>query len=530
MVKEEGFRDVDELTVGLNNGYEPVSVDEPVKEGEKQEKSKPVVMVVPVEKKEAPAKQENVKKKSVKKRAVKKKASKPVRKADEKKPYKKKAKKVNWVPVAILTLVVVVLGVLAYLYFSATGLVAFYGDAERLAAMVNGEPIYVADLKSRHNFFLNTINPFITEEETLNMMIEDKLLAQYATKKGYSVTTRDVEEDMDYLLALNNLNMEGLLENLALMDVDYKDFVEFNKERMLITMLVDEELRDLSEPTDEEVREYYDAYPEQFGNPEMVQVRHILIAFDGPDNETFDEAERVAGLISEDRGNFCDLVFEYTDDIASADTCGEYNFSMFDPLVPEFLEAGFSMEPGEIRIVKTQFGYHIMYKVSDIAAGLVGFDEVESDLISYLSQQKLVNEYQDLVAELRRDAIIEVYSEEETLVTGSVVVSNGASVPVKEVVDTDEARKMNLARCLGALDAQLFKVYWCPYCNDQIEMFGEYIRFIDVVECDPDAPGARPELCGDAEIQLYPSWVIGGEKYQGMRTLNALAALSGCEY
>ncbi len=527
MAKEEQFRDVDELTVGLNNGYEPVSVDEPVKEV-KQETVKPVAKAAPAEKKEVPAKKEKATKKKVKRKATKKKSSKPVMKAEEKrKPQKKRRRQaVNWFPIALLTLVVVVLAVLAYLYFS----VGTPSDADRVAAMVNGEPIYMADLDSRHNFLLNTVDPGMSREEALNQMIEEKLLSQYAKSKGYGVTTQEVEDDMDYLLRANNLEKSELLENLALMGVDYEDFVNFNRDRLLITRVIDEELRLSSRPSDEEVREYYDAYPEQFGMPEMVQVRHILIAFDGPDNETYEEAQRVAGLISEDRDNFCALVAEYTDDVASAGTCGEYNFSRSDPLVPEFLEAGFDMEPGEIRNVRTQFGYHIMYKVADIPGDQVGFDDVEADLSAFIEQQKLINEYQDLVGDLRREAIIEVYSEDDASAPDSVVVSNGDAVPVKEVVDTDESRKMNLARCLGDMDAQLFKVFWCPYCDDQIEMFGDHIRFVDVVECDPDEPGARPELCREAGIQAYPTWVIDGETYQGMRTLTALAALSGCEY
>ena len=523
---KEGFRDVDELTVGLNNGYEPVSIDdEPVKKEEPVEEvkkevaeEKPAVKAAPAGKKA----KKTVKKKAgaSKKKVAKKKAVKKTSKS------KTKKKKVSWIPITLISLVIVAVAVLAYLFFS-TGLPS---DAERLAAMVNNDPIYMADLESRHNFLRHTVDPDITRDETLNQMIEERLLSQYAEEQGLSVTRQEVERDMEDLLLENQLTRDELMENLMLMGVEYEDFITFNKDRLLITLLVEEELEELSEPTGEEVRAYYDAFPEQFGIPDSVQVRHILIGVEGrTDEEALEEAERVMGLIDDDKGNFCDLVREYTDDVASAETCGEYNYSLQDPLVPEFLEAGFDMEPGEIRNVRTQFGYHVMYKVSDIEGDQLGFEDIEADLTAFMAQEKLVGEYQDLVAELRRESIIEIYTEDESPVSASVA-RNSNSVPVKEVEDTDEARKMNLARCLGDLDAQLFKVYWCPYCDDQIEMFGDHIRFIDVVECDPDMDDARPELCREYEISSFPTWVIDGEKYRGMRTLNALAGISGCDY
>jgi hypothetical protein len=47
------------------------------------------------------------------------------------------------------------------------------------------------------------------------------------------------------------------------------------------------------------------------------------------------------------------------------------------------------------------------------------------------------------------------------------------------------------------------------------------------VECDPRGVGARPDLCDQVGVRKYPTWVIGGRKYEGVMALPDLARLSG---
>ncbi|MBI4391402.1 MAG: hypothetical protein HY575_05905 [candidate division NC10 bacterium] len=47
------------------------------------------------------------------------------------------------------------------------------------------------------------------------------------------------------------------------------------------------------------------------------------------------------------------------------------------------------------------------------------------------------------------------------------------------------------------------------------------------VECDPRGAGARPDLCDRLAIRRYPTWIIGGERYEGVLSLDRLAEASG---
>ncbi|WP_254566785.1 vitamin K epoxide reductase family protein [Oscillatoria sp. HE19RPO] len=85
-----------------------------------------------------------------------------------------------------------------------------------------------------------------------------------------------------------------------------------------------------------------------------------------------------------------------------------------------------------------------------------------------------------------------------------------------------------LAQHLTAVGAKNYSAYWCPHCHEQKELFGrEAVSEIDYIECDPGGKNPQPQLCQAAQIQGYPTWIINGEQYPGVRSLSELAALSG---
>lgn len=85
-----------------------------------------------------------------------------------------------------------------------------------------------------------------------------------------------------------------------------------------------------------------------------------------------------------------------------------------------------------------------------------------------------------------------------------------------------------LASHLQKVGAKMYGAFWCPHCQEQKQVFGqEAFAKVSYVECDPSGPDAQPKLCQDAGIKGYPTWEINGQFYQGERTLEELAKLSG---
>ncbi len=84
------------------------------------------------------------------------------------------------------------------------------------------------------------------------------------------------------------------------------------------------------------------------------------------------------------------------------------------------------------------------------------------------------------------------------------------------------------AQCLSEKGAVEYGAYWCQHCKDQREMFGSSYKFINYVECDSNGENARPELCQQAAITGYPTWIINGQRFEGVQQFETLATAANC--
>ena len=50
------------------------------------------------------------------------------------------------------------------------------------------------------------------------------------------------------------------------------------------------------------------------------------------------------------------------------------------------------------------------------------------------------------------------------------------------------------------------------------------------IECDPKGVNPRQDLCEKVPVRAFPTWVIDGQKYEGVMSLDRLAELSKFRY
>lgn len=81
----------------------------------------------------------------------------------------------------------------------------------------------------------------------------------------------------------------------------------------------------------------------------------------------------------------------------------------------------------------------------------------------------------------------------------------------------------NLAQCLTESGAAMYGTEWCPHCQDQKDMFGSSFKLVSYVDCDTDK-----QICVDAGIRGFPTWVINKEHFEGAQSLYILAKKSNC--
>ena len=86
------------------------------------------------------------------------------------------------------------------------------------------------------------------------------------------------------------------------------------------------------------------------------------------------------------------------------------------------------------------------------------------------------------------------------------------------------AATAEFAECLTDHGAVFYGTSWCPHCNDQKELFGEYFGKVNFVDCEESRAA-----CSTAGITAYPTWIINKQKYLGTKSLETLGELAGCK-
>ena len=147
--------------------------------------------------------------------------------------------------------------------------------------------------------------------------------------------------------------------------------------------------------SDEEILDYYN---KNYENDEKVTVRHILLSTKDSSNKDLPadkiEEQRIkADEVLEKIKNGEDiekLVKEYSDDMVSVNTKGQYTFEKGN-MVPEFEGWAFNNAPGNYGIVKTEYGFHVIVKPT--------FEELKDevkDLVLNTKYEELLKEWAEL--------------------------------------------------------------------------------------------------------------------------------------
>lgn len=128
--------------------------------------------------------------------------------------------------------------------------------------------------------------------------------------------------------------------------------------------------------------------------------------------EKLAKAEKIAKEAQADKTKFAQLAKKYSEDPGSAKQGGDLGFFAKDQMVPEFAETAFSAKPDTVsNVVKSQFGYHIIYVQDRHAAGVTPFEKAKAGIEDYLKTQKQVKALDDLTAAAKKKAKIEFMDE-----------------------------------------------------------------------------------------------------------------------
>lgn len=172
-----------------------------------------------------------------------------------------------------------------------------------------------------------------------------------------------------------------------------------------INRMMQAEIAKLQPPTEAEMKDYFDKNPDEFRG---IRASHILIRTEGADEDAKKKARAAAEDVLKQAkagADFGELAKKHSSD-GSAQAGGDLGFFTKGRMVPEFSDAAFALQPGQVSdVVETQFGFHII-KVTERKD--VQFAETTDKLRAFLSQKRQQDAQQAFLNDLKSRAKIEV--------------------------------------------------------------------------------------------------------------------------
>lgn len=289
-------------------------------------------------------------------------------------------------------------------------------------ALVNGVPITVQQLEREvrrlegRNSFDDTVNSPGREHdarpEALNNLIERELLYQESRRQGISVPAEVVERDVASLKksVTSSLELERSLDELNISDADLRR--ELEQGIAARTMLL-KRFASTIEPSESEMRRYFDRNPKLFNVPEQVRVSHILVKMEHrwlqPEQEAARRRiEEIAARLR-NNGDFAAVAREMSDCL-SRNSGGDLGWFRRGQLAQQLEAQLFQLPAGTVSdVVEDRYGYHIFLVTGKRAPRSVDFNEARGKIADYLRQESLRHRAKALADELRKAGRVELF-------------------------------------------------------------------------------------------------------------------------
>lgn len=241
------------------------------------------------------------------------------------------------------------------------------------------------------------------ENETRQEVLTDTLREMVAN--AVDVSTEEARQEFNRFaetlsLAYIEFAYSNFTENIQPTDQEVAKFYQENKEsfgepervRIVFIRYDPSALTETTPPPDADIQKFYeDNLKTLFTHPQQVRARHILIAT-GP--EASAQQKAVAKAKAEDilqklkaGADFGKLAEQYSDDPGTKDKGGDLGYFSHGEMVKPFEDAAFKLKPGQMDIVESQFGYHVI-QVEDIKAPHIdSIDEARAKIIEELKHK-----------------------------------------------------------------------------------------------------------------------------------------------
>jgi len=290
-----------------------------------------------------------------------------------------------------------------------------------MAVKINGEVLPEEAIEYEFRRLLQFYSQYMPAEELKNQVdslrqkaveqaIGAKLLVDEAARLDIKVPPERVDQRINEMIEQvggEEVFEQRLKEQGVTGEQLWKDIERGAK----VDILVENITSEAPEPTLDEMQAHFEANKDQFVKSERVSASHILVKPASDSDEDRVAAEKKIEEIRQkiaDGADFAELAAEHSECPSGKQSGGSLGWFQRGMMVPEFDNAVFSMEVGELSdIIETQFGFHIISKTGAEDAGEASYPDAEPkirDILRHAKRGELLSAH---VEELREKAVIE---------------------------------------------------------------------------------------------------------------------------
>ena len=241
-------------------------------------------------------------------------------------------------------------------------------------------------------------------------IIERVLLRQAARNEPEEIPADGIEKVYQELIKQNE-GKEKLFEQIEGPEDNKEQLIRQNIEYdMRLERLLKKVTDRIPEPSEQDVREYYEQNSKRFTNPETIRVSHI-VKRPTSEPEVIKTQEQMQQILAQlrEKANFAELAQQHSD---CPENGGDLGYFARGQMVQEFEDVVFNLQAGEIsNIFQTDFGFHIAKLIDRRPPSPCTFAEVRESIVEELKQQQSQKSIEDFVDKEKAKATIEERSQ-----------------------------------------------------------------------------------------------------------------------
>lgn len=249
--------------------------------------------------------------------------------------------------------------------------------------------------------------------DTLNEIIESKILYREALRGSVVVEDSDVEKEIDRVRN-GYETTEEFMAYLNETGLTLSDYRARSRKSMMARIMSGRKIRELEQTVvvnEEDVVKFFEENRDDFSKPERVYVRQIMLPA-RPNTPEREEAIAKLEILRDEilaGADFKELARNHSK-AAGADDGGIIGWNARGDLVPVLEEAVFALESGGIsEVVEAQFGVHLLKVDEREAERDVVLADVRSLIEPSLRRKEATERYQKWINDLRKRSNIRVY-------------------------------------------------------------------------------------------------------------------------